>query len=400
METDNQIENRVLADLMLDAQPSPDDIKHFFVKCAKHNVSDILLQGGSKIWIERHGRQICATPKFRLLQNRMDLIVSELWGDHVRGSLRQGQIHNTTFQLKGQENDPYGLDKGETARFRANFTQATVNGNAGIISATLRVLNSKIPSLELLNLEPDLQENLLPASGLGLIGGQTGSGKSTLQAAKLQYCGENFVDKKIMTLESPVEYLLGGVKWIAPEPAQSEVGIDVPSFAEGLALSALRRAPKIIGIGELLEIKAMEAAITAGESGHFCTGTLHISSVGESFPRVLFMFPAEYREAIAYSLLKVIKYVVVQRLIKSLDGKRIALREFVIFDQEYKNKLLDHPYHEWGKTIDKDLAKTGKTIPQKAYREFVNNKISKQEMIEVAGTVKDYQRLEDGTYGN
>ncbi|WP_434523804.1 plasmid transfer ATPase TraJ [Photorhabdus asymbiotica] len=399
METDNQISGAI-ANLVLKQQPSVEGVKSFLVKCARNDVSDILLQGGAKIWSERHGRQICVTPNFNLLQNRMDLIVSELWGDHIRGSLRQGKIYNTTFQIKGQEEDPYGLKKGEVCRFRVNFTQATVNGNSGVISATLRVLNSHIPKLKSLNLEQELEENLLPASGLGLIGGQTGSGKSTLMAATLQHSGENFIDRKVITLEHPVEYLLGGKDWIAPEPAQSEVGVDIPSFADGLSLSALRRAPKIIGIGELLEAKAFEAALVAGESGHFCMGTLHISSVGEAFPRSLFMYPTGYREAIAYSLLKAIKYIVVQKLIRSLDGKRIAVREFVVFDQEYKNKLLEEPYYQWGKIIDRDLAKSGQTIPQKAFKDYQEGLISKQDMIEVAGTMKDFKKLEDGTYGN
>lgn len=400
METNDQIEQSILDDLMIKNQPDSDELKEFFVKCSKHNVSDILLQGGSKIWVERYGRQICVSKNIKLLKNKMEALVSELWGDHVRGALRQGKIFNTTFQMRGQEKDPYGLERNQVFRARTNFTQATVNKESETITATLRILNSVIPDLIRLKIEKELFENLLPASGLGIIGGATGSGKTTLQASILQYSGEHFIDRKVITFECPVEYLLGGIKWISPEPAQSEVGVDVPSFADGIALSALRRAPKIISVGELLEPKAMEAAITAGESGHFCIGTEHISSVGEVFPRTLFMFPTEYREAIAFSFLKTLRYVVVQRLVKTLDGKREAVREFFIFDQEIKNFLLSKPYFEWGRIIDKKIASIGQSIPQKSYELFKNDIISFEEMLQVAGTTLDYEKIKRGTYGN
>lgn len=385
-------------------QPDKISFERFLAYCAKNEVSDILIQANSKIWVERHGRQICCS-KFRVLTNVLDNIISQLWGDYVRPALRQGDIINTTHELKGKEaeadnnSDDLGLEKGEIVRFRVNFTQATINSVPAVVSVSLRVLNSHIPALTDMSIETDLFDNLLPGAGMGLIGGATGAGKSLLCAATLQYCGCTYKDRKIITLESPVEYLLGGKQWIAPEPAQSEVGRDVPSFAEGVGLSALRRAPKIILIGELLEVKAFEAALTASQSGHFTMGTLHISTVGEVFPRSLLLFPEEYRESMAFSLLTALKYVIVQKLIPTLDGKRVAVREYVVFDRDLKNLLLNNHYSRWREILDNILIKNGASLVQKAFALFCEGVISQEEMIKVAGTKRDFDKLENGEYG-
>ncbi|MCF6933145.1 ATPase, T2SS/T4P/T4SS family, partial [Klebsiella pneumoniae] len=106
-------------------------------------------------------------------------------------------------------------------------------------------------------------------------------------------CGETYQDRKIITVEDPIEYRLGSRDWIAPAPAQSQIGRDIDSFHNFITLSGLRRSPKIMGVGELLNRLSFEAAVLAGKSGHFCLGTLHVKTVGEAISRSLQNYPPE-----------------------------------------------------------------------------------------------------------
>jgi len=373
-------------------------LKRFLVYCHRQKVSDILLQGGGKIWVERFGRQIPVTD-WSLEQMELERVIDALFSTDVKTGIKQKQIINKALQLKSDGENDIGLERGEVVRFRANFTQVTVYQQEAVMSVTLRVLNSKIPPLESLGLPDDLRHSLIPAAGLGLICGETGSGKSTLQASALQYSGETVQDRKIITVESPIEYILGGPKWIAPEPAQCEVGRDVETFADFISYSALRRSPKVISVGELLERNAFEASLIAGKSGHFSVGTMHVKTCGDAIQRSLLMFPMEQREAIGFDIMNIISYIIIQRLLKSTDGKRIAVREYVIFDSSLRKKLFAVPMKDWGKAIDDLLMEEKRTLVHEAWRHFEQGTIEEQEMIEVAGYM-DYLALKEGRYGD
>lgn len=378
-------------------QVTPESFNKFLVYAGKNNVSDIMLQGGGKVWVDRYGRQMKMTD-YPLDVFELERVIDHVFTPDIKTQLKKARIVNKALQLKGDAQESIGLGRGETMRFRANFTQATIGQNEAGISLTMRVLNSKIPELDSLGLPADLQRSLLPAAGLAFICGETGSGKSTLLASIFQHSGETNMDRKIITVESPVEYILGGDKWIAPEAAQSEVGRDVSSFAEFIALSALRRSPKVIGVGELLEREAFEAALVAGKSGHFCPGTMHVKTCGDSIQRALLMFPAEMREAVAFDVLTVVSYIIVQRLLKTTDGKRQAVREYVVFDYQLRRKMLDMKYTQWGRFIDDLLMQQQSTIVHHAWNLYRDNRIDEEEMIEVAGYL-DFMRLKEGKYG-
>jgi defect-in-organelle-trafficking protein DotB len=372
-------------------------LKRFLVYSAQNDVSDVLLQGGGRVFVERYGRQIPMTD-YALDQLELEAAIDQLFRSNIKTSLKQGEIVNTSLQLTGDAQKSIGLDRGEYVRFRANFTQATVYENAEVMSLTLRVIKNTIPSLDSMGLPDDLRNSLYPAAGLAFICGETGSGKSTLMASINQHCGETYQDKKILTCEDPIEYILGGSNWIAPEPAQSEIGRDVPSFADFLSFSALRRSPKIVDIGELLARLSFEAALTAGKTGHFCKGTMHTKSVGDSIQRALLMFPVDIREAIAFDVMTVLSYIIVQRLLKTTDGKRVAVREYMVFDSNLRRQLLSKPYTSWGRFLDDLLIQQNDSIVLNAWKLFKEGRIDEAEMIEVAGYL-DFKALKEGKYG-
>jgi len=379
-------------------QLTPDNFQRFLAYAGHNNVSDVMFQSGGKIWVDRYGRQLPMTD-FQLDSFELESVIDQVFNPDIKTLLKKGRIVNRPLQLAGDAQKSRGLDRGESMRFRANFTQATIGKVEAGISLTMRVLNSQIPALADMNLPDDLVRSLLPAAGLGFVCGETGSGKSTLLASVYQFSGENNRDRKIITVESPVEYILGGPKWIAPEAGQSQVGRDVESFAAFIEESALRRSPKIIGIGELLERQAFDASLVAGKSGHFCLGTMHVKTCGDSIQRSLLMYPAEMRESVAFDVLNILSYIIVQRLLKTTDGKRQAVREYVVFDYQLRRKLLELPYTQWGRFIDDLLMQQQSTIVHHAWNLFREERIDESEMIEVAGYL-DYMRLKEGKYGH
>lgn len=378
---------------------TPGKLESFLVHCSNNSVSDILLQGGDRIWVERHGRQLPMTD-YPIDNLELERNVDKVFGQEIKGILKSAQTHNSAIQLKGDEACTIGLGRGDTRRFRANFTQADIGDTEAAMSLTLRVLNEIIPRLEDMELEPELFRSLLPAAGLGLICGETGSGKSTLMASTFEYCGETYQDRKIITVEDPIEYRLGKTKkWKAPKPAQSQIGRDIDTFHNFITLSGLRRSPKVMGVGELLNRASYEAAVLAGKSGHFVLGTQHVKTCGESISRSLQNYPPEMREAAAYDLLSILQYIIVQRLLKTRDGRRKAVREYIVIDNSLRRKLFDIEYSRWGRYIDDILIMEQRSLIQNTWKMYQDNLIDEEEVIEVAGYM-DYLALKEGKYGH
>ena len=349
-----------------------DSLRAFFVWCAREGVSDIHLQGGDPIVVGLHGR-LHPVSTFRLEDTLLTRLIDDMFTPEIKAMVKGGQSVDRALEIEG-------LNRGERLRFRANFVQATVGRQELTTCCTLRVLPSAIPALESLGLPADLMHALLPRRGIVWVGGQTGSGKTTLLAALYQYCGRKYPDKKIITCEDPVEYILGSPDCLL-QPSQSQVGRDVSSFASG-GRGAMRRAPSVIGVGETRDLETLEAALAAGQSSHLVLSTLHIDSVGECFPRCILWFPAEMREAAAHQLLRLLQVVVVQRLLRTTDGKRQAIREYLIFDDALRRALTDVHYSQWGRWIDDALSQKGARLADQAWALHQAGRIDRDEMID------------------
>ncbi|NUD83124.1 plasmid transfer ATPase TraJ, partial [Escherichia coli] len=225
-----------------------DELRHFFVWCAAHKVSDVDLTGGSPVSVSRFGRRVrCSSAT--LPTTLMSSLIDELFGREVIPRVLAGNPVDRTIQINGDASGRYGLKRGERIRLRSHLIQGTSGAEEKAVSITMRVIPTEIPDILSMNIEPDLLEAMVCKSGLGFVCGETGSGKSTLCSALYRYIMDNFPDAKIVTYEDPVEYILGNENDLLP-PHQAEIGRDVVSFAAGLR-SAVRRNPEIIGVGEI-----------------------------------------------------------------------------------------------------------------------------------------------------
>src|SRR5437667_920830 len=205
------------------------------------------------------------------------------------------------------------------ARFRVNiFSQ---RGNYSVV---LRKLNTTIPTLEDLGMPDIFHQVAREKTGLVLVTGATGSGKTTTLAALLNEINDN-KSVHIITLEDPVEY-------VHPQKLatfnQRELGVDFNSFASGLR-SALRQAPKVILVDEMRDRETVEIGMTVAETGHLVMATLHTIDAGQTINRIVGMFETEEQEQVRVRLADTLRWVISQRLAPKIGGGRTALLELM-----------------------------------------------------------------------
>ncbi|MBD8165386.1 plasmid transfer ATPase TraJ [Erwinia persicina] len=355
---------------------TPDSLRSFFVWAARNNVSDIHLQGDNHFIVGRYGRLLRASA-FAVADDTLAKLMDEVFSPELRPKVRGGVSVDRAMQLDGDASGRWGLNRGERIRFRVNLLQGTA-GRQKTIGWTLRVIPSDIPPLEGMGLEPALLENILPAKGLAMWGGITGSGKSTALASTYRYCLDNYPDRKVTTKEDPIEFILGRPDDVLP-PLQSQIGEDIPDFATGIRAD-LRRAPSVIGVGEMRDRETIDAGIRAGQLGHLCLSTTHIDSPGEAFARLLNEFPHESRDAMAWALLGVLQYVVVQTLLRTTDGRRMAVREYIIIDHTLRDTLGRMPWSQWGHHVNGIIRLEKRRITDQAWQLYQEGQIDAAEL--------------------
>jgi twitching motility protein PilT len=206
---------------------------------------------------------------------------------------------------------------GARARFRVNVFQ-----QRGNLSIVLRKLETKIPTIEDLRLPDAFRKMLDEKTGLILVTGATGSGKSTSLAALLNEFNAMRAFH-VVTLEDPVEFVHPNRKATFN---QRELGTDFDSFANGLR-AALRQAPKVILVGEMRDRETVELGMKAAETGHLVLSTLHTISAGSTINRIVGMFDQDEEKQIRQRLADTLRWVVGQRLLPKVGGGRIAVHD-------------------------------------------------------------------------
>ncbi|PYI88154.1 MAG: twitching motility protein [Verrucomicrobia bacterium] len=207
----------------------------------------------------------------------------------------------------------------EEARFRVNIFRQ--QGNFAIV---LRRLEANVPTLEGLHLPPILREVAKEKTGLVLVTGATGSGKTTTLAALLNEINET-QPVHIVTLEDPIEFVHPTRKATFN---QRELGQDFDSYPNGLR-AALRQAPKVILVGEMRDRATVEVALTAAETGHLVLSTLHTVDAGQSINRILGLFSIGEEQQLRLRLSDMLRYVISQRLAPKVSGGRQLLTEIM-----------------------------------------------------------------------
>jgi twitching motility protein PilT len=263
--------------------------------------------------------------------------------------------------------------------FSASLSACRCRVNASInlkeIALTLRLIPNKVPNHEDLNLPDILLELSKKNQGLILVTGPTGSGKSTTLASLIEYINSRY-DKKIITLEDPIEFVYTPKRSIIK---QREVGTDTKTFASGLR-AALRQDPDVILVGEMRDAETIDIAIKAAETGHLVFATLHTVDAPQTIDRIVDVFDAGGQKQVRTQLASILLGVVSQRLVPTADGKgRVAAMEIMIGCPAISNLIRTEKVNQIKSTIQTSK-QMGMQTMENSLKELLNSKtISEKE---------------------
>lgn len=290
---------------------------------AYDNVSDLNITVGKPFQVESSGQLIGVEidPPF----NELTPFQTEIFALNL---LNQDRRLTETLLNEGSCDSSYELPG--KARFRVNIFSQRSN-----YSSILRKLETKIPTLQDMELPKAFYKMALEKNGIILVTGATGSGKTTSLAAVLNEINET-KSVHVVTLEDPVEYEHPHKKSTFN---QREMGTDFDAFSSGLR-AALRQAPKVILVGEMRDRETVEIGLSAAETGHLVVSTLHTVDAGQTINRILGMFSTEEENQLRIRLADTVRWIVCQRLLPKVGGGRVAAFEIMGTNLRVKDTIL------------------------------------------------------------
>ncbi len=330
------------------------------VQCYKLGASDITFQTNEAVFAEIHGQLHRLTR--RVLNNaEVSDMLNTIYGPNGTTQLLSGRDIDTHYEVRPT--------RAERFRFRVNGSGCLVDGHDGI-QITLRTIPGLPPKIEQLEIGEDLLSALTPDEGVVYVTGATGSGKSTLLASIIRHIVEQAEShRKVLTYESPIEFVFDGIVKPSSIVSQSEIPRHLPSFAAGVR-NALRRKPRLILVGEARDQETISAVMEAALTGHPVYTTLHSNGVAEVMRRLITTFPADERHGRAMDIIETVRLIIWQRLVPTIEGQRTALREYLVFDDNIRDILLEAPLEEVTATTRKLLKEHGQPLLIDAERKF------------------------------
>ena len=259
----------------------------------------------------------------------------------------------------------------KSARFRVNVFRQ--RGEVGMV---LRRIPAEIPTIEELGLPDILGDLILHKRGLLLMVGATGSGKSTTLAAMINERNSK-MSGHILTIEDPVEFSHPNLKSIVN---QREVGVDTLSYRNALRAS-LREAPDVILIGEIRDRETMEAALELCNTGHLAISTLHANNSNQAMERVINLFPQDLHKQLLMDLAINLRAVISQRLVKAVDGRRVAAIEILVNTPHIADLILKGDLHEIKEAMEGSGARGMQTFDMALHSLYREERVSLEEAL-------------------
>jgi defect-in-organelle-trafficking protein DotB len=360
---------------------SVDSLNEILIHSVKLGASDVTLQTNEAIIAEIFGRLKKVTRR-RLSNTEVGEVINAMYGPNGTTQIMSGRDVDTHYEIRPNRSERY--------RFRINATGCQVEGHDGI-QITARTIPSDPPTLESMHLPQVLLDTLKPEQGVVYITGATGSGKSTLLAAIIRDIAEDpDSNRKILTYEAPIEFVYDTVEKTSSVVSQSEIPRHLPNFASGVR-NALRRKPRLILVGEARDAETIGAVMEAAMTGHPVYTTLHSNGVAETMRRLVMTFPAEERQGRTIDIIETIRVVISQRLVPTVDGKRVALREYLIFNEKVRDALLEVEAVNITAAVRAMVRSQGQTMAVDAKKKFEEGLITER----VYRVIAELEKRED-----
>jgi len=345
-------------------------LRAWLEQVVERSASDLLLVPGAPPSVRVDG-QVVALLEGPLGGEEIEDAVAPALPPHARKTYRETGIADGSFRTP------------DLGRFRINL-----HHERGRPAATIRRLPSAAPRFASLNLPPSVEALTRLPRGLVLVGGPTGSGKTTTLAALVHEI--NLRDARhIITIEDPIEYEHPHRKSVVE---QIEIGVDAPDFPTALR-AALRQAPDIIVVGEMRDPETMQIAVAAGETGHLVFSSLHTSDVATTVARVADSFPLERQNTIRQELAMALAAVLTQTLMPKTGGGRIPAAELLMVGygarQHVRKNAVQHLHQEITITRKQGSFTLEESLADLVKRELVDRK----DALTRAGHPDELERL-------
>ncbi len=333
-------------------------LNDFLIKMMELEGSDLYLSTGAVPSVKAHGK-LCPISDTLLKEGEVKKLAYEIMGPSKVADFEKSLEMNMALAIEG------------LGRFRVNiFIQRNE------VSMVIRRIHTIIPSIESLGIPTILSDIIMEKSGLVLFVGPTGCGKSTSLASLIDYRNANSAGHIIM-IEDPIEYMHPHKKSIIN---QREVGLDTLSYQEALK-NTLRQAPDVILIGEIRSQDTMDQAIAFAETGHLCLSTLHANNANQAFERIINFFPESRKNQLLLDLSFNIKAIISQRLIPTLDGKRVAAFEILLGTPLVVSLISRGGIDGIKEVMEKSTNLGMQTFDQSLERLYFENKISLEDAL-------------------
>lgn len=353
----------------------------FLMKMLSVNASDIDLGGyGSRmqIWYRVYGSKKPDPSLGKFTVDETNVLIQSIIGDRQRNFLYENRNLDFSHMLY--------LENGEFRRFRAD-----AYFDLDQIALNMRAINNEIRPFKSLEIHQNVAKSLSLAhtkDGLCLVTGITGSGKSSTLDTIID-ANNHTVDAHIVIVSSPIEYVHQSDRCII---RHREVGRDVLSFKEG-AVQALRQDPDIIMIGELRDVETIMTALEITDSGHKVFSTLHTASAVESIDRIIGETPPIEQDRVRNRLADTLRCVISQKLVPSLDGKRVLAKEVLLATPSVRAAIKNNNTSEIYQMISEGSDQGMTTLEMDLRRLYLQKKISLENTMNYANNKRRMQQL-------
>ena len=335
------------------------NLREVLQEAVKRDASDIFIIAGLPVTYKVKGAQ-CREEGF-LKPNDILPLIEEIYETSRR---------KKTNYDEGLDDD-FSFSIPDLGRFRVNVFR-----QRGSVAAVIRVIKFGIPDPEALGIPESVLSLADNKTGLVLIAGSAGSGKSTTLACMIDRINKNR-ECHIITMEDPIEYLHSHKKSIV---SQREVYIDTPGYLESLR-SALRESPDVILMGEMRDYDTISAAITAAETGVLLFSTLHTSSAASTINRIVDVFPANQQTQVRRQLAQLVRGIVCQQLVSTVDGTLTPAFEIMKSTPAIANKIREGDTHQIDSLIQSSSAQGMIMMDTSLMNLYNQKKITKETVL-------------------
>lgn len=335
------------------------------------NASDLFIVAGTPVSAKQEGR-LEKMDDQKLMPDDVKHLIEAIYE-------RAGRSMDHFLQAG---DDDFSFAIGGLARFRVNTYR-----QRGSLASVIRIVHFEIPDWRAAGIPEQVIRLADLRSGMVLVTGTAGSGKSTTEACIIEEINE-IRDCHIVTLEDPIEYLHRNKRGIV---SQREIAIDTQDALSGLR-ACLRQAPDVIQLGEMRDLETIRTAMTAAETGHLLLATLHTKGAVNTIDRIIDTFPPEQQSQIRIQLGGVLQTVVCQQLLPSVDGKRVPAFEIMNMTNAVKSLIRDCKTHQIDNLIASGAADGMISMDQSIYGLLRAGKISVETALAHADNVEQMRR--------